>query len=251
MISTDAQSDSQGSDRFATTRWSVVIAAGRRGTDESDDALATLCQTYWYPLYAYVRRRGTQPAAAQDLVQEFFARVIEKEYLNAADQDKGRFRSFLLTVFKRFLANQYQRETADKRGGGRTTMSLDFETGERQFALDAVDNWTPERLFERQWALTLLNHVVNQLADEYRQRGKEDLFQQLKGCLTTAEPIASYQEIAEQMDMTESAVKVAAHRLRSRYRDRLRSEIAHTVDQEDEVDEELNYLLTALRGDGE
>ena len=241
--------DGSRSGRFATTHWSVVIAAGRRQTPESDTALASLCEIYWYPLYAYVRRQGHQPAEAQDLTQEFFARVLEKHYLQDADRERGRFRTFLLTALKRFLQNERKRAAAQKRGGGRPTLSIDFESGEERFQRELADNWTPERVYERRWALTLLNHVLNRLERDYTDRGKGPLFQRLRLFITTTTTLPSYGELAAELGMTKGAVKVAVHRLRQRYRDLLRAEIANTVSSEDDVDEELDYLLAVIVGE--
>lgn len=234
--------------RFATTRWSIVLAASHRKTSESDSALETLCQSYWYPLYAYVRRQGYQPAEAQDAVQEFFAKVLEKEYLAAADQQRGRFRSFLLTVFKRFLSNEKKRDDAQKRGGSLYVLSLDFEAGERRLQMEPACDWTPEKVYERRWALTLLDEVLCRLDADYEAKGKSRLFEQLKVFLTDVSGTPPYAEIAESLDMTEGAVKVAVHRLREQYRAMLRQEVANTVAEENDVDDELNCLLAALSG---
>jgi len=236
------------SGRFATTHWSVVIAAGRRQTPESDTALASLCEIYWYPLYVYVRRQGQQPAEAQDLTQEFFARVLEKHYLKAADRERGRFRTFLLTALKRFLQNERKRAAAQKRGGGRPTLSIDFESGEERFQRELSDDWTPERVYERRWALTLLDHVLNQLERDYTGKGKGPLFERLRVFITATTTAPSYEELAAEMGMTTGSIRVAVHRLRQRYRDLLRAEIANTVSSEDEVDEELDHLLAVIVG---
>jgi len=236
------------SGRFATTHWSVVIAAGRRQTPESDTALGTLCEIYWYPLYVYVRRQGHQPAEAQDLTQEFFARVLEKHYLQAADRERGRFRTFLLTAMKRFLQNERKRAAAQKRGGGRPILSIDFESGEERFQRELSDDWTPERVYERRWALTLLDHVLDQLERDYTEKGKGPLFERLRVFITATTTAPSYEELAAELEMTMGSVRVAVHRLRQRYRDLLRAEIANTVSNEDEVDEELDHLLSAIVG---
>lgn len=239
-----------GGQRFATTHWSVVLAASQRETEGSATAMATLCETYWYPLYCYVRRQGCQASDAQDLVQQFFTRVLEKDYLAVADRERGRFRSFLLTVLKRFLSNEQKHAATQKRGGGEMVFSLDFGAGEERFRLEPTDDWTPEKIYERRWALTLLDHVLEQLGVTYRERGKEELFQHLKIFLTATSTAPPYRAIAEELEMTESAVKVSVHRLRERYRNKLREEIANTVASDDEVDDELNHLLAAIRGEG-
>lgn len=222
--------------------------AGQRQTPESESALSALCETYWYPLYAFVRRQGYALNEAQDLTQEFFARLLEKEYLQAADRERGRFRTFLLTVLKRFLANERKSAAAQKRGGGRPLLSLDFARGEEQFRLEPVDDWTAEKIYERRWALTLLDHVLDRLEAEYFAKGKAQLFEHLKGVLTSDADVPSYAELAELLAMTEGSVKVAIHRLRRSYRDALRAEIGHTVCGTQEIDDELNCLLAALRG---
>jgi RNA polymerase sigma-70 factor (ECF subfamily) len=224
----------------------VVIAAGRRKTPESDTALAALCEIYWYPLYVYVRRQGHQPADAQDLTQEFFARLLEKHYLRAAHRERGRFRTFLLTALKRFLQNERKRAAAQKRGGGRPTLSIDFESGEERFQRELSDDWTPERVYERRWALTLLNHVLDRLEGDYTEKRKGPLFQRLRVFITATTTVPSYAEVAAELGMTKGSVKVAVHRLRQRYRDLLRAEIANTVSSEDDVDEELDHLLAAI-----
>jgi RNA polymerase sigma-70 factor (ECF subfamily) len=227
----------------------VVIAAGRQQTPESDSALAALCEIYWYPLYAYVRRQGYQPAAAQDLTQEFFARLLEKQYLQAADRERGRFRTFLLTALKRFLQNEKKRAAAQKRGGGRPALSIDFESGEQRFQQEISVDWTPERVYERKWALTLLDQVLSELERDYSARGKDPLFQRLKVFLTATTAPPSYEELAAELGITKGSVKVAVHRIRQRYRDLLRSEIAKTVATPEEVDQELDYLLAVIVGD--
>ena len=168
-------------DRFATTHWSMVLSAGRSRSREADRALATLCENYWFPLYAFVRRAGHSAEDAQDLTQEFFVRLLAKNYLATADRQRGRFRSFLLGAMKHFLANQERHESAQKRGGHRSTISLDFHSGESRYRqIEPVDNLTPERLYERRWALTLLDLVLNRLREEFRAAGKLELFDTLK-----------------------------------------------------------------------
>ena len=226
----------------------MVLAAGQRSSPDSEQALASLCQVYWYPLYAFVRRQGHQPAEAQDLTQEFFSRLLEKEYLQAADQQRGRFRSFLLTVLKRFLANHRQRAAAQKRGGGAVVLSLDFDTAERRLRLDPSHECTPQVIFERQWALTLLDRVLERLGEDYIEHGKGELFERLKRFLQGDDGAETYREIAAQLGMSEGSIKVAVHRLRQRYGRLLRHEIAQTVGGEEEVDDELGHLLAAIRG---
>ncbi len=230
-----------------TTRWSVVLAAGHQSSPDAARAIESLSQAYWYPLYAYVRRRGKQPEEARDLTQEFFATVIEKDYLNSADQERGRFRSFLLTVFKRFLANEHQREQAQKRGGGQCVVSINVDDGERRLSLEPSHDWTAEHEFERRWAVTLLDQVLERLQEDYSSKGKGELFTQLKPFLTI-DDTDSHEIIAKTLDMSVGAIKVAVHRLRQRYRDLIRQEVASTVANEDDADDELNQLLTAIRG---
>jgi RNA polymerase sigma-70 factor (ECF subfamily) len=237
------------SPRFATTRWSLVLEAGRRSSPEVRQAMETLCRIYWYPLYAYLRRTGRQPAEAQDLTQEFFLRLVEKDYLRTADPERGRFRSFLLMMFKRFLANERERQGAQKRGGDCRTFSFDFAAGEERFCREPADDWTPERAYERRWALALLDRVLARLQEESAAKGRGELFQALKFVLTGEADAAEYSEIAQRLGVTEGAVKVAAHRLRKRYRDLLREEIAHTVQRPEDIDDELVHLLASLRGE--
>ena len=226
-----------------------MLAAGHQSSPNATRALESLCQAYWYPLYAFVRRRGKRPEEAQDLTQEFFARVLEKDYLNTADRERGRFRTFLLTVFKRFLANEHQREQAQKRGGGQLLVSIDSADGERRLGLEPSYNWTPEQEFERRWAVTLLEQVLGRLQGDYAAKGKGDVFDHLKPYLTGEDDLDSYGKIASDLGMTVGAVKVSVHRLRQRYRDLIRQEVASTVDNESDTDDELDQLLAAIRGE--
>src|SRR6516225_8249754 len=237
-------------DRFVTTHWSMVLAAGKVASAESQEVLEVLCQTYWYPLYAYVRRQGHQPDDAQDLTQEFFARLLEKHYLQSADPERGRFRSFLLTAFKRFLSKEHDRERTKRRGGGRKLLPLDFEAGERRYSLEPAHAVTAERIYEQGWALTLLDRVFVRLRAEFDQAGKQKEFNCLKVYLTGEAGTPSYQQLAAELAMTEGAVKVAVHRLRRRYRDLVREEIAQTVAGPEDVDEELQHLFAALHSPG-
>jgi len=233
--------------RFASTRWSIVAAAGRKESPEARAALAVLCQAYWYPLYAYARRRLARADDAQDLTQEFFARLLEKDYLQGADPHRGKFRSFLLTAFKHFLAKEHERAAAQKRGGGRQPLSLDFQDGERRYHHEPADPTTPEMLYERRWALTLLEQALARLRQEFTSAGKEQLFEALKGTLTgdgTAEP---YARIGQDLGLSEQSVKTAVHRLRRRYQELLRAEVAHTVASPEEVEDELRDLFAAVR----
>ncbi|MDP6446027.1 MAG: sigma-70 family RNA polymerase sigma factor [Pirellulaceae bacterium] len=228
--------------QFATTRWSLVVAAGQ-DAPEATAALETLCKLYWYPLYAYARRR-LDTDSAQDATQGFFQSLLERPLFDTANPDRGRFRAYLLTAFKRFLANEHRAANALKRGGDRRQFSLDFADGESRLGDDAVDNETPERLFERQWTLTLLGHVLERLRCEFRERDRERQFDVLKQYLTgSGEP---YAEAAERLGVSAGAAKVAAHRIKNRYREILRDEIAQTVSSPADVDEEIQRLFETL-----
>lgn len=229
---------------FATTRWSLVAAAQDPAAPESRQALADLCAAYWYPVYAYVRRRGHDHHRAQDLTQAFFARLLEKNDLADADRTRGRFRSFLLTACQHFLANQHDYAKAKKRGGGRSHVALDFADADYRYAREPAHDDTPERLFDRRWALDLLDRALTELRGEYEESGRGKLFEALKGTLTGGSE--AYAELAESLDMSEGAVKVAVHRLRQRYRDRLRAAIAETVEKPEDVDDEVRDLFAAL-----
>lgn len=232
-----------GARQFVTTRWSVVLAAGRDST-QAHDALEHLCRVYWYPLYAYVRRQGHSPEDAQDLTQSFFAKLIAKHYLGDVDRSKGKFRSFLLASLKHFLANEWDKARAQKRGGGQTVVSLDAET---RYGLEPSDEASADKIYERRWALTLLDEVLKRLRDEYAADRKGKLFEELKETLTAGKSEVGYAEIGMRLGMSEGAVKVAVHRLRQRYRDLLRAEVAETVASPEEVDEEIRALFAAVR----
>jgi RNA polymerase sigma-70 factor (ECF subfamily) len=231
---------------FASTQWSVVLKAGRANEPEAHRALAALCQSYWYPLYTYVRRRVKDASEAQDLTQEFFARLIEKQVLAHASPDVGRFRSFLLTSMKNFLANEWDKARAQKRGGRGALLSLDFDSGDSRYHLEPGHDLTPERLFERNWAMTLLDLVLTRLRDEYLAEGKADHFERLSPFIGGNRPESSYSLVAGQLNMTPGAAKVAAHRLRRRYRSLLRQELAQTVADPAEVDDEISWLFEAI-----
>jgi RNA polymerase sigma factor (sigma-70 family) len=230
---------------FATTQWSLIAAAGEASSVESRDALASLCETYWYPLYAYIRRKGYQAVEAQDLTQAFFAELLEKERFQLADQERGRFRSFLLASLNNFIANQWRHANAQKRGGGEVMLSIDVEAGEARYRHEPSHEMTAERIFERRWAMTLLEQTMVRLSNEYERSDKEDLFEKLKGHLGQG-PTTPYREIAEQLELSETAVKVAAHRMRKRCGQILREEISHTVNDPDSVDAELKALFAAV-----
>src|SRR5262249_51370869 len=215
-----AESSGTGSPRgFATTHWSLVLAAGDRDSPQSRQALAALCATYWYPLYAFIRHQGYDASQAEDLTQEFFARLLEKDFLGVVDPEKGKFRSFLRACVRHFLANERDKPRAQKRGGGRPVLSLDFPDAEHRYRREPCDLLTPERLFERQWALTLLDQVLARLRDEWHQNGRDRLFEAIKVFLTGEGGTSSYDQVARALGMTAGAVKVAVHRLRGRYRE--------------------------------
>ncbi len=231
---------------FAATRWTVVLAAAHGvATARAADAMTELCRMYWYPLYAYVRRRGHETSEAEDLTQEFFARLLAKDYLASVAPEKGKFRAFLLASLKHFLANEWDRCQAQKRGAGKRALSLDALTAEDRYRLEPLHNLTAEKLYERQWALTVLGRILARLEAEWTARGKQRFFDGLKSTLTGPGE-ASYAAIGAGLGMTEAAVKVAAHRLRRRYRELLREEIAQTVASAEEIDEEIRYLLSCL-----
>ena len=228
---------------FCSTHWSIVLAA-RGDSAPAQAALAQLCQSYWYPLYAFVRRQGVAPHDAQDLTQEFFARLIAKEWLDAVRRERGRFRSWLLAAMKHFLANEWDKSRARKRGGGVQFVSIDDATAETRYAQEPADLATADRLYDRRWALTLLDRVLARLRKEMADAGKVVQFDALKFCLTGDK--TAYAEVAVTLGMSEGAVKVAVHRLRERYRDFIRAEITETVATPAEVDDEMRHLLAAL-----
>jgi RNA polymerase sigma factor (sigma-70 family) len=251
MTSTNPQQDTApaAGAQFAPTHWSVVLAAaGRADSTHARDALEKLCRNYWLPIYVFVRRQGRSLHDAQDLTQEFFARLLEKNYLAGAQREKGRFRSFLLASVKHFLANEWDKATAQKRGGGKIPIPIDTALGESSFGLEPADAVTADKIYERRWALALLEQVLRRLREEYTHDGKEKQFEQLKPTLTEASCSVPYAEIALRLGTSEGAVKVAVHRLRQRYRELLRAEIADTVASPGEVDDEIRNLFAALAG---
>ena len=228
---------------FPATRWTLIAAAKESGSPAARKALAELCQAYWYPLYAFIRRSGHDTNEAEDLTQAFFASLLEKEAFASADPARGRFRSFLLASCKHFLANQHDRSVAQKRGGGRPVLTLD--DAEARYRRETARSQSPEQLFDRRWALALLESVLDRLRQEYDSGGKSRLFSELKGFLTgdTARPHAV---VATELGMSEGAVKVAVHRMRRRYRELLRDEIGQTLGEPAEVDDEIRALFVAL-----
>jgi RNA polymerase sigma-70 factor (ECF subfamily) len=231
---------------FETTQWSVVLAAGAGGSETSRRALEELCDAYWYPIYFYVRRRGYGPDDAQDLTQEFFAQLIAKEHLRLADQSKGKFRSFLLATLQFFLARAWSRAHRQKRGGHFQFVSLDEQMPEERYQLEPTDCDTPEKNFQRQWAVSMLKQTMKALAMECAEAGKAKLFDELKPLLSGDREGATYAAISARLSMTEGAVRVAVHRMRQRYGELLRTEIAQTVDSNGDVEQEVRDLLHAL-----
>ena len=231
---------------FATTHWSVVLTAGRSDITCAGAALEKLCRAYWYPLYAYVRRRGHSPEDAKDLTQEFFMRLLKHNWIGRADRQKGRFRSFLLSAMNHFLADEWDKARAQKRGGGVMPLPIQFDTAETRYTHEPADNITPEQNYERRWAMALLEEVLRQLRSEYEQEGRMELFAALHSCLVGDRTSQPYAELAVKLGVSEGTVKSAVHRLRQRYRQLLREEIAQTVAEPGEVDEELRHLFVVL-----
>ena len=235
--------------RFHTTRWSLIAAAKQASSTEAKAALAALCELYWYPLYTFIRRLGHDADDARDITQAFFVTLLEKKSIRAADRRRGRFRSFLLASCKHFLSKERDRAAALKRGGGRIPFSLDFEAGEQSYLREPAHSMTPERLYERRWAILLLDRLMTRLEDEYARADKGPLFTRLKQTLTGDAENAPHAQTAAELDMTEGAVKVAAHRLRQRFRALLREAIAETVATPEEIDDEIRLLFAAVRTD--
>lgn len=231
---------------FASTHWSVVLAAGRTEQAAAAGALDRLCQQYWFPVYSFIRSKGHDAHHAEDLTQGFFARLLEKNWLESADPSRGRFRSFLLTAASRFLANHYDRERALKRGGGHRVLSFDAQDAEGRFLLEPMSELTPERIFEQQWAHQLLAIVLEKLQAEFDHSGRAGRFDVLKGFLLGDGEVQSYAETAARLGISESAVKSGIHRLRQSYGQILRDEIAQTVETAAEVEAELSHLLNIL-----
>ena len=233
--------------KVATTQWSQVLAA-RDGTDtEARRALEALCQTYWQPLYAFIRHQGADPSEASDLTQAYFTELLDKDFLEGVDPSKGRFRAFLLASLRHFLSKERARSRRLKRGAGTSTLSLDLEEGEERYAVHPVDEMTPEDVFEHRWAVTVLDRAMARLEREARASGKEAQLRSLKPYLTGEEGQLPYRKTAEALEMTAGAVKVAVHRLRKRFGRHLRVEIAETVLDPEEVDPEVRHLLRLLR----
>ena len=233
---------------FATTHWTVVLAAGRGGSLQADVALEQLCRTYWFPLYAYVRRHGHSREDAEDLTQGFFARLLKKNCLEGVTSDGGKFRSFLLVALKRFLANEWDRANRQKRGGGAPPLSLDWQDAESRYQIAPADNLSPDKLYDRAWAVVVLERVITRLRDESGTEGKAGQYEQLKPFLMMGKSEMPYAQAAVALKMTEGAVRVAAHRRRRREREVLREEIAQTLANPAQADEEMQALFSALAG---
>jgi RNA polymerase sigma factor (sigma-70 family) len=231
---------------FTTTHWSVVLAAGQQDSTQSAEALEILCQQYWPAVYAFIRRRGHGPDDAQDLTQEFFSRLLEKKYVESADASKGRFRTFLLTAVTRFLVNEREWAQAQKRGGGRVHFSLEDLHAEDRVRNEPADTATPETIYERRWAETVLEAVLARLRHEYESVGERERFEILKPFLVGEKQTKAGAQLTSRLGITESAAYSAVHRLRKRYGELLREEIAHTVNRPDEIEEELQYLARVL-----
>lgn len=236
----------RGRSRFATTHWSVVLAASSPESSRYQQALEILCRTYWFPLYAYLRRHGYDTDQAEEYTQAFFARLLEKQNLRLANPERGKFRSFLLATLKHFLADERDRTRAKKRGGGRKVLSIDLQEAENQYALEPADKLSPDKLFDKSWALTLLDWTMARLKAELATKNKQELFEHLKAHLTAEKGSVPYRSVAAELGMTEGSVRVAVHRLRRRYRKLLRDEILQTVASKDQIDEEIDNLFSAL-----
>jgi RNA polymerase sigma factor (sigma-70 family) len=233
---------------FVATRWSVVLAARDRRSPQAAEALETLCANYWYPLYAFVRREGRSPHDAEDLTQAFFARLLDRHDLADVEPVRGKFRSFLLASMKHFLANEWDRAKAQKRGGGKVIVSIDRQSAEESYKFEPVDQLSADKIFERRWAMTLLQRTLQRLATEYQRDGKGQIFESLKATISAGETGVAYADVAKRLRSTEGAIKVAAHRLRQRYREVLRAEIAETVSKGEDLEDELRNLFAVLSG---
>ena len=233
---------------FETTHWSLIIAAGGSDTTAARVAVARLCEKYWYPLYAYSRRQGLDPDDARDLTQGFLASLLERRDFENLRQERGRFRSFLLASLKHFTANETARRLTQKRGGGEAILSLEFDSAEGRYRFEPAEPATPESLYERRWALTVIERVLAHLRHEWEISGRGAEFDELKSCLMGEAPDGGYQAVAERLNTTEGAVRTAIHRLRRKFQARLRHDISETVSDKADVEDELQYLVRALKG---
>jgi len=231
---------------FPRTRWSLVLAATQRDSTESAAALEAVCSAYWQPLYAYVRRCGQSPHDAQDLTQEFFSHLLEKRWLDSADPEKGRLRTFLIVMLKRFMAKQWRRASTQRRGSGQAHVQFDTTFAESRYAADQGQSFAPDEIFDRQWAMTLLNRTIERLRTEFVAAGKASDFDALKDCLMAARGAIDYATLAKQLGMNEGAARVAAHRLRKRFREIYREEISQTLADDADLQTELRYLAGVL-----
>lgn len=237
---------------YATTRWSLILAAAKlpdpseKDKEDGFEALSYLCQTYWLPLFAFAKRRTSSIEEAQDLTQSFFQKLLEKNYLANADPNRGRFRAFLITAFKHFLSNEWDKAHTIKRGGNVKTLSLDFQKGDSQLSMEPASSLTPEQIFERQWVMTLLRNTLARLSDEYDEKGKGEFFERLKDFIVGESADTNYSELASEFNSTEAAIKMTVYRMRDRYRKILRSEISETVADPSEIDDEIRYLFQQL-----
>ena len=245
-MSTDDRPAGEGRRGFATTRWSLVLAAGESGSEGSARALEELCALYWYPLYAYARRRGYDTEDARDLTQAFFAKLLEKRDLKTADPTRGRFRTFLLSSMKNFLTSEWRKDNTLKRGGAVEVLSLDFDSAEASYRLEPSRELSPEAIYQRRWALGLLERAVTDLQSQYVKAGKPELFDALKGFLGSEDDVLPYSELSRRLGQSEGALRTAASRLRSRWRKRLRELVAETVREESEVQGELRSLIASV-----
>jgi RNA polymerase sigma-70 factor (ECF subfamily) len=234
--------------QFTTTHWSVVLTAKAGDSPQAAAALAELCRTYWYPLYAFIRRKGHDAYDAEDLTQAFFARLLEKNYVAQADRERGRFRTYLLAALTHFLADEWDKARRLKRGGGREIISFDAASAEERYRLEPLDQLDAAKLYERRWVTTLFDQVLDRLEQEFRDSGKDELFDGLKGSLLAEESGASYAELGARLGLKEDAVKQAVHRMRRRYRELFREEIAQTVAGPGEVEDELKHIFAVLSG---
>lgn len=234
---------------FLTTRWSIVLSARDRTSSSSTFALESLCRSYWIPLYVFVRRQGHSAHDAQDLTQAFFARLLEKDYLQSVEREKGRFRTFLIVAVKRFLLNEWDKLRTQKRGGNFLHLSLDTDFAESRYLTESQDALPADQIYERRWALTLLDQAMTRLRTDYASSGRESEFEHLKSSLTAARGEVSYRDIAAALQMTEGAARVALHRLRKRFREVFREEIASTVSSSEEIDDEVRYVVGILSRD--
>lgn len=230
-------------DLFATTRWTIVLRAGGSLDGSATVALEELCRIYWFPLYGYVRGRGYSREDAEDMTQGFFTQLLRRDDFSGLGEQKGKFRAFLLASLKHYIANEYDRSSALKRGGGVNPLSLDWEAAEKKFQVVDESAGSPDQLFDRQWALALLERVLARLEREWMDKGKTALFQSLKDFLTVNRDDGLYGTVSAKMGVTENYLRVAAHRLHKRYRELLKEEIAHTLSEPDFVEEELKNLM--------